>query len=113
LISDLLARPSIPPRLTKKESFMLQEKSYAIPPDVLVAHLRGEAVLLNMETKRYYRLNDTAASIWRALEAHERVPGIVNLLCQEFEVSQDEARRETDRVVKSLVDRGLLVASAG
>ena len=39
--------------------------AFEVPPDVLVAHLQGEAVILHMDTKRYYRLNDTAACIWK------------------------------------------------
>ena len=88
---------------------MIGDPSYRVPPEVLVAHLQGEAVLLDMDTKRYYRLNDTAASIWRALEECERFPGIVNRLCQEFEVAHDDAQREAERVVSDLVERGLLV----
>ena len=37
-------------------------------PDVLVAHLAGEAVLLNLADKSYYRLNETAAAIWASLK---------------------------------------------
>ena len=92
---------------------MIDEISYQVPADVLVAHLQGEAVLLNMDTKRYYRLNETAASIWRALERNERLPGIVNLLCHDFEVSRDEATRETKRVVTDFVRCGLLTPCAG
>jgi hypothetical protein len=36
---------------------------YTVPEDVLSAHLEGEAVLLNVETKNYYRLNSTASRI--------------------------------------------------
>jgi hypothetical protein len=87
---------------------MDKETSYAVPQEVLAAHLEGEAVLLNMDTKRYYRLNDTAASIWRALEQRERLPGIVGRLCEEFEISHEQAGRETERVVTDLLERGLL-----
>ena len=41
---------------------------YAVPDEVLTAHLEGEAVLLHMDTKNYFRLNATAALLWKGLE---------------------------------------------
>ena len=87
---------------------MDRETSYAVPQDVLVAHLEGEAVLLSMDSKRYYRLNEAAASIWRAVEQRKELRGIIQRLCDEFEVSEAEAGREAERVVTDLLGRGLL-----
>ena len=87
---------------------MVSENSYRVPAQVLVAHLEGEAVILHMDTKRYYRLNDTAAVIWKALERGEALPGIVSALRKEFDVAEDEATREAERVVADLVEKGLL-----
>lgn len=41
---------------------------YTPSPDVLTANLQGESVLLDMHSKDYYRLNETAACVWRRLE---------------------------------------------
>ena len=89
---------------------MLRDIAYAVPGDVLVAHLQGEAVVLNMDDKRYYRLNDTAACIWKALERQERLTGIVASLCDEFDVSPEEAAWHAERLVADLLARGLLRA---
>jgi hypothetical protein len=86
---------------------------FVVPPDVLVAHLQGEAVILHVETKRYYRLNDTAASIWKAIERHEGLSGIVASLCREFDVAPADAEREAKRVVDDLVEQGLLQRANG
>ena len=81
-------------------------------PDVLAAHLAGEAVLLHMGSKRYYRLNATGAEVWRGLEAGEGVDAIVARLRMLFEVSEAEARAETERFCASL-GRAELLARAG
>ncbi|MBI4503732.1 MAG: PqqD family protein [Gemmatimonadetes bacterium] len=81
---------------------------YAIPSQVLVAHLEGEAVLLHMDTKRYYRLNDTAARIWKGLERREGIPAIVAALCAEFAVDPQLAQREVDQMILDLMTNGLL-----
>ena len=44
----------------------MAHENYTASADVLAAHLPGEAVLLDMETKNYFRLNETAAWIWRS-----------------------------------------------
>jgi Coenzyme PQQ synthesis protein D (PqqD) len=75
---------------------------------VLAAHLEGEAVLLDLDTKRYYRLNATGARIWKALEQGLEPPQIVDALVAEFEVDEATARSEVDRALSDLRARGLV-----
>jgi hypothetical protein len=86
--------------------------TYVIPSQVLVAHLEGEAVLLHMDTKRYYRLNDTAARIWKGLERREGLPAIVASLCTQFAVDSLTAEGEVDAMIRDLLERGLLLSEA-
>ena len=86
--------------------------TYTIPPHVLTAHLTGEAVLLHMHTKRYYRLNDTGASIWQGIEQGLSRDEIVARLCDEFSVEPDEAGVELDRIVRDLAAESLLTVGA-
>jgi hypothetical protein len=81
---------------------------YTIPPHVLTAHLTGEAVLLHMQTKRYYRLNDTGATIWQGIEQGLGRAEIVARLCEEFSVEPHEAAAELDRMVRELSSESLL-----
>lgn len=90
---------------------MSSPRSFSVPPDVLVAHLQGEAVLLHLDTKRYYRLNDTAAHIWKLLERGANPDAIVESLCREYAVSAADAEGETRRVLADLVQRGLVSAA--
>ena len=81
---------------------------YRVPEDVLAAHLEGEAVLLHMDTKNYYRLNATAAHVFRGLERGLDREAVVDGLCGEFEVDRDTAAAEVDRLLADLTTRGLL-----
>ena len=84
-------------------------KSFGTPsPDVLVAHLAGEAVLLNLADKRYYRLNESAAFIWKALERGEDRDQTLASVVREFEVDPVVAAKQTETVVNELRLRGLL-----
>ena len=42
--------------------------NYLVSPHAASATVDGGAVLLHMETKRYYSLNETGALIWRLLQ---------------------------------------------
>ena len=84
------------------------EQTTKIRDDVLAAHLEGEAVLLDLETKRYYRLNPTAARIWKGLEQSLEPPQIVAALVDEFAVDAATARAEVERALADLRTRGLV-----
>ena len=80
--------------------------------DVLAAHLDGEAVLLDLSTKRYFRLNATGAAIWRELEAGRPTEEIVETLIDRFDVDRATATKAVEDTVVDLTRRGLLLADA-
>jgi len=82
--------------------------AYLIPDQVLTAQLEGEAVLLDLQTKSYYRLNATAARIWKGVEDRLEPSQIVNVLMDEFAVARKTAQAETERTLRDLQARGLL-----
>ena len=79
-----------------------------IPPEVLAAHLGDDAVLLDLKAKRYYRLNESAASAFKALEAGEGREGAIARLLAEFDVDEAEATRAVDALLMDLAARGLV-----
>ena len=84
---------------------------YSIPDHVMAAHLEGEAVLLNLDTKSYHQLNETAAVVWKALERESGREEIVGALCTAFDVDAGTAGEELDRLLADLVDRQLVAPS--
>jgi hypothetical protein len=82
---------------------------YAVPDEVLTAHLEGEAVLLHMDTKNYFRLNATAALLWKGLERGLEREQLLDGLLAEFEVDRPTAAAELDRLLGELAARGLVV----
>jgi acetyl/propionyl-CoA carboxylase alpha subunit len=75
--------------------------------DILTAQLESEAVLLDLKTKRYYRLNSTAARVWEGIEDGRSVSQIVDALVKEFEVDRATAQAETERALEDFRARGL------
>jgi hypothetical protein len=87
---------------------MTEHSTHAIPTDVLTAHLEGEAVLLDMVTRKYFQLNGTAAKIWKYLERGTDRRDLVTRLCSEYDVEPGVAETELGRILDELTDRGLL-----
>lgn len=46
-------------------------KAVSCSPDVLFRELDSEGVLLDLETERYYTLDDIGARMWQLLHEHE------------------------------------------
>jgi hypothetical protein len=83
---------------------------YQIPEYVLAAYPGEEAVLLQMESKRYFRLSATAARAFRGLERGMSPEGIVADLCAEFAVTPEMARMELEHLLEALSVRGLVTS---
>ena len=83
-----------------------------IPCEVLAAHLGGKALLLELNAKRYYRLNEAAAVVFKALEKGEGRDGAVRRLLAQFEVDETDAARAVDTLLVELAARGLVRPAA-
>ena len=78
-------------------------------PHVLSAHLSGEAVLLNLLDKSYYRLNETAAAVWAGFEKGDSHEAILATLLSRYAVGTEQAETEMNRVIDDMKLRKLLI----
>lgn len=79
-----------------------------VDEEVLTAHLDGEAVLLHMHSKRYYRLNETGQRIWRLLEEGLAADAIAARLVEEYEVDEPTATAAVIGLIDELRAEGLV-----
>ena len=84
---------------------------YRVSPEALSTVLRDGAVVLNLETKRYYSLNETGTRVWQLLGENAAPTEIVAVLSREYEVDEAEAQRTTDALLDELVHERLLVVA--
>jgi hypothetical protein len=82
------------------------------PPHVLVRHLDGEAVLLNLETERYFGLDATGSRMWELVTTSPNIDEAYSKLAHEFDVQPELLRQHLVDLVKQLVDNGLLTVSS-
>ena len=71
-----------------------------------------EAVLVDLNTKRYYTLNETAMLIWRGLESGKTTAEIAREITDRYEVTTEHAMASVERLVNSLSAHRLLQADA-
>lgn len=78
-------------------------------PEVLCTDLRnGEAVLLNMETKTYYSLNETGSQIWHLMSKGHTLMEISQELEARFDVTLDRAQQCVIDLANQLVAEELV-----
>jgi hypothetical protein len=79
-----------------------------VPDRVLFHKLGGEAVLLNLDSGKYYGLDAVGTRMWTLLTEHGEVEPAYQALLDEFEVGEEQLRRDVRRLVDDLIDHGLL-----
>ena len=75
---------------------------------VLVKQLDGEAVLLNLDSERYYGLNETGARMWTLLTSSPSIDRALEVLMAEYDVQADGLRRDLDALVDRLHRLGMI-----
>ena len=69
----------------------------------------GESVLVDLDTKRYYQLNETATLIWRALANGGTKHDIVGSLTSVYDVTNEDAEKSVDQILQHLKAHRLVV----
>ena len=70
----------------------------------------GEGILVDLNTKKYFKLNETAMLVWRGLEQGKTVNQIVDDVTSNYEVTADKATLSVQRVVENFQSYKLLSA---
>ena len=71
---------------------------------------RGEGILVDLNTRRYYQLNESAMIVWKGLEQGKTVSQIVDDFTSTYEIEPDRAAVSVERLVNSLQSYKLVSA---
>ena len=82
---------------------------YRAIAEALVATLSDGAVLLNLQTKRYFSLNETGTRIWEMVQQTADEEAIITTLLNEYDVEEPMARSEVRRILDELIEAQLIV----
>lgn len=67
-----------------------------------------EGILVDLNTKKYYQLNETATFIWRGIANRAPIVDIANSLAASYEVTPEDAQRNVQTIVQQLRDYKLI-----
>jgi hypothetical protein len=70
-----------------------------------------EGVLVDLNTKRYYTLNETAIFVWRLLEKKLSADEIAQELSDNYEVTPEQATASVNKLLGELSQRNLLTSA--
>jgi hypothetical protein len=86
---------------------------YKKNPSVACTQLDDGAVLLNLDTKYYYNLNETGLRIWQIMEEFYSPVEISKKLANEYEVNAERAKTGVFKLIEELEKEGLIIAIKG
>lgn len=70
----------------------------------------AEGMLVDLNTKKYYQLNETAMAIWKGLEKGLTAKEIANQLVTSYEISPEDALLNVENILIDLKTRNLIDA---
>jgi hypothetical protein len=79
-----------------------------VPAHVLVRFLDREAVLLNLETERYFGLDETGTRMWQVVTAAPNIDFAYQELLAEFDVVPETLHSNFTDLLGRLLENGLL-----
>ena len=71
----------------------------------------GEGILVDLNTKKYYQLNETAMIVWKGLEKGKTMNEIVTDITSSYEVAPDQASVSVQRIVDNFQSYKLVGAA--
>ena len=80
-----------------------------VPDDVLISNLQGESVILNLDSERYFGLDDVGTRFLSVLTTSDSIEAAYNTLVTEYNVDGAVLRNDLLALVENLVNQGLLI----
>ena len=62
----------------------------------------GEGILVDLNTKKYFQLNETGTLVWRGLEQRQTLEEIVGRITDAYDVTPEHAAESVRRLLESL-----------
>jgi len=91
------------------DSSMELSDTYKAAKDVISTEMDGEAVLMHVPKGKYFSLNETGSLIWQKLEGTSLSLGdMIAVIREEFEVEEDLCRKDLEKMIKTMVKKGVL-----
>lgn len=84
-----------------------------IPDDVLISQLQEESVILNLDSERYFGLDDVGTRMLTVLSTADSIEAAYEQLLAEYEVAPALLRQDLTSLIEKLVEQGLVTIEHG
>ena len=79
-----------------------------VPDDVLISNLQEESVILNLDSERYFGLDDVGTRMLSVLSTSDSIEAAYESLLEEYDVDGQVLRQDLLALVESLVQKGIV-----
>ena len=76
--------------------------------DFLIQDVDGELLVLDRKYNEIHQLNTTASLIWTKCDGNNSIENIVKILINDFDISLEEATRDTSATIALFQEKNLL-----
>jgi hypothetical protein len=80
-----------------------------VPEDVLISQLQEESVILNLDSERYYGLDDVGTRFLSVLTTSDSIETAYDRLRHEYNVDPQVLRADLLALIENLINQGLLI----
>lgn len=82
-----------------------------IPDDILISRLQEESVILNLDSERYFGLDNVGTRFLTILTTSDSIEAAYKQLLNEYDVDATVLREDLIALVEKLVEQGLVQIS--
>jgi len=79
-----------------------------VPDDVLISGLQNESVILNLDSERYFGLDDVGTRMMSVLTSADSIQAAYETLLEEYDVEGEVLRQDLTSIIEQLVEQGLV-----
>ena len=84
-----------------------------VPDDVLISNVQEEAVILNLDSERYFGLDDVGTRFLSVLTTSDSIEDAYKTLLSEYNVDSLVLRHDLINLVENLIEQGIVQISPG
>ena len=83
-----------------------------VPDDVLISRLQEESVILNLDSERYFGLDDVGTRFLSVLTTADSIEAAYQSLAEEYDVDREVLREDLEALIQSLLQQGIIEVAA-
>lgn len=83
-----------------------------VPDDVLISRLQEESVILNLDSERYYGLDDVGTRFLSVLTTSDSIEAAYQSLAEEYDVDPEVLQQDLLALIHHLLQQGIIEVAA-